>query len=220
MGGIPNQHLKIGQKPKRQRIIFQLATIKFPRAKNGGITQFNQPLFEAFFNRKILQPRRWNRKIPTSNGFSPVRKGIRWNKRLGNESGFLKIHLFFFKRKIMFQACNSFNDHWTKQRQYQRFDGSFIRITYMKSPQKISIWFINLCLKKTYHKIHLFYPHKPNLKLTFKVISYMTIASNDGSRGATWSLCKLSDLSATMWMLEGKGWRWNILERPNKTTWM
>ena len=82
-------------------------------------------------------------KNPTSNAFSPVRKGIRWNKRLGNKSAFLKITCFF-KRRIMFQACNSFNDHWTKQRQYQRFDGSFIRITYMKSPQKISIWFINI----------------------------------------------------------------------------
>jgi len=62
---------------QKERIIFQLATIKFPRAKNGGITQFNQPAFEEFFQPKDPSTPSLKQKNPTSNGFSPVRKGIR-----------------------------------------------------------------------------------------------------------------------------------------------
>lgn len=146
-GGIPKQQLKAKaseNRPKTQKEAGSSSNLQ-PSKFHGlkmeelGPNSTNRFL-KRLFNRRILKTPSLKQKNPTSNGFSPV-----GNKRLGNKSGFLKITCFF-KRKIMFQACNSYNDHWTKQRQYQRFDGSFIRITYMKSPQKISIWFINISL--------------------------------------------------------------------------
>ena len=82
LGGIPNQQLTAKASENRaetqkEQIIFQLASIKFPRAKNGGITHFNQPLFEAFFStERSFNPIVETEKIQLPTGFHLLEKGF------------------------------------------------------------------------------------------------------------------------------------------------